>query len=170
MEKRYDKEGHLTLEGMRAVLEEGGAVMYRGVTITDPAQLPTKSQLAAASGKAEDKAMATADLKAQMAQMQAQIDALTQAPAPDMGGDLSPATGTTVPDDQKPAESVTGEPGVLPGGNGLTAPKNDTLEGDTPPQTAPQAPQTGTPPADAAPARTTAHSAAAPHTGAHKRP
>jgi hypothetical protein len=126
--KRYDKSGHLTLDGMRAVLDEGGAVLYRGVTITDRAALPTKAQIAALSGKAEDKALAASEIQGQMAAMQAQLDALSASPGP-QPDDAPSREGTTVPDDQKPAESVTGEPGVLPAGNGKTAPKTDTTDG-----------------------------------------
>lgn len=37
--QRYS-DGRLTLEGMRAILAEGGSVMYEGKILTDPSKLP----------------------------------------------------------------------------------------------------------------------------------
>ncbi len=40
-----DSNGHLTAAGMAQVVAAGGSVLWQNVSITDPALLPTQSQI-----------------------------------------------------------------------------------------------------------------------------
>lgn len=72
----YDENGKLTYEGMQAVLAGGGSVMYGSRHIWRVEDLPTKAQLA--KGDKVRSAQAAAELRTQIAALEAQVASISQ--------------------------------------------------------------------------------------------
>jgi hypothetical protein len=64
------EDGKLTYEGMCAVIDDGGSVMYNGAVITDKANLPSQAQLA--KGNATKEAAVRKSLAARRAELDAE--------------------------------------------------------------------------------------------------
>ena len=73
-EPKLHKDGVLTLDGMKATIQNGGMVLHGGKFITKVDDLPTAAELAKGDPK-EEKRVA-ADLQQQMKDLQAQLDEL----------------------------------------------------------------------------------------------
>ena len=79
----------MTRKEMQEILEAGGSVLHGRQIITDPAHLPSAADLAKGDPAAE--ATATADLKAQLAEVQRQLAELKPAAPTAPSGNAPPA-------------------------------------------------------------------------------
>ena len=90
----------LTRAEMEAVIKSGGSVLYQGRTLSRPEHLPSAAELA--QGDPAKEAEASADLQAQIADLQAQLAQL---------GQLQPSTPSAPSKTTKKKTAATDEGG-----------------------------------------------------------
>jgi len=90
----------LTRDEMEAVIKGGGSVLYQGRTLSSVAQLPSVAELA--QGDPDKEAAATADLQAQIAQLQQQL------------ATLQPSAPAAKSSKKKPTDPAEGDGGDTP--------------------------------------------------------